>query len=665
MQLQHQQAATEDSWKVEVSGFSLAGCPCADCMRGNPPRQCGESPASKADAYVMGLHLRYGDWLKQQQSQDPPGSARLVRRSRSEDPTFMTEDTQLALGLAASCKIGPEVPPDTDGGVDSLAKSLCEMSCAEVLAVAVKDIISYGDIDRFEEDFEAFLRRTGLEPGLAKRYLALVGNDLEGLLQLLMSKGCRLDDLIQPAHRDLVRAAWYDVCQQTPPRIPVDQFVDLLVYLDGIRRHMTLRQSSRVHTETLKLAPSAVLAAANVDRSQPGRWRVLVDPGTRTEAIHRGVESQPPPIVSAQASSSGASADRIESSRDPAVGDSVDDYVDMPPMGPFTPEDSDRYWAHHQASLVRDKDLDVSEATARAAAREEKALRAHVADSMADLRSDMDAKGMQNTEEYMLLFRDNLSIAEIIAGQTEPIRGSPIQRAMNRARAAHDAMEGDRYVDAPEEPAADTVKATADTPENTIESAYRYSPGGEPLGPYTHEDGLNNGGIRSIWFAHALTRDLRQIETILLEDGYNVEYTLHKEDQPAASGLPRYEVRCDDNRFEVHIGHKRNETRRPEDRIVIKGFRKWRSERRGGILILDRVRALLALLPAELPSAVATAASASAAACAGALAFLSSRQIYGQSHRAGTLPRCTDYSRIACGDPHCYRWRIRDWSVRG
>ena len=43
---------------------------------------------------------------------------------------------------------------------------------------------------------------------------------------------------------------------------------------------------------------------------------------------------------------------------------------DMPPMVPFTPEDSINYWTHQQASLVRDVDLDVSVAIAKAAARD-------------------------------------------------------------------------------------------------------------------------------------------------------------------------------------------------------------------------------------------------------------------------------------------------------
>ena len=41
------------------SGFTSLGCPCVDCVRGDPPRQVDEQTASWDDVYVMGLHRRH------------------------------------------------------------------------------------------------------------------------------------------------------------------------------------------------------------------------------------------------------------------------------------------------------------------------------------------------------------------------------------------------------------------------------------------------------------------------------------------------------------------------------------------------------------------------------------------------------------------------------
>ena len=91
------------------------------------------------------------------------------------------------------------------------------------------------------------------------------------------------------------------------------------------------------------------------------------------------------------------------------------------------------------------------------------------------------------------------------------------------------------------------------------------------------------GNTRRIPLGKAVTSCLYTVKDILEERRFGVHWARHKPEK----GGDRWQVRCDYDHFEVHLGHKKNITLREVDSIVIKGLKGWRP------LVLDWVESIL------------------------------------------------------------------------
>ena len=91
------------------------------------------------------------------------------------------------------------------------------------------------------------------------------------------------------------------------------------------------------------------------------------------------------------------------------------------------------------------------------------------------------------------------------------------------------------------------------------------------------------GNTRRIPLGKAVTSCLYTAKDILEERRFGVHWARHKPEK----GCDRWQVRCDYDQFEVHLGHKENCTLREVDSIVIKGLKGWRP------LVLDWVESIL------------------------------------------------------------------------
>ena len=91
------------------------------------------------------------------------------------------------------------------------------------------------------------------------------------------------------------------------------------------------------------------------------------------------------------------------------------------------------------------------------------------------------------------------------------------------------------------------------------------------------------GNTRRIPLGKAVTSCLYTVKDILEERRFGVHWARHKPE----TGGDRWQVRCDYDHFEVHLGHKKNCTLREVDSIVIKGLKGWRP------LVLDWVESIL------------------------------------------------------------------------
>ena len=88
---------------------------------------------------------------------------------------------------------------------------------------------------------------------------------------------------------------------------------------------------------------------------------------------------------------------------------------------------------------------------------------------------------------------------------------------------------------------------------------------------------------RRIPLGKAVTSCLYTAKDILEERRFDVHWARHKPEK----GGDRWQVRCDYDHFEVHLGHKENCTLEELDSVVIKGLKGWSP------LVLDWVESIL------------------------------------------------------------------------
>ena len=93
------------------------------------------------------------------------------------------------------------------------------------------------------------------------------------------------------------------------------------------------------------------------------------------------------------------------------------------------------------------------------------------------------------------------------------------------------------------------------------------------------------GNTRRIPLGKAVTSCLYTAKDILEERRFAVYWARHKPEK----GGDRWQVRCDYDHFEVHLGHKDNCTLEEVDSIVIQGLTGWRPH------VLDLVEQLMLL----------------------------------------------------------------------